>query len=100
MSPSAQSSKARQGFSRDEIAELPGVSYVRTQYCHPDRSAAKQAQRRDLVFQRSHGYRARTYSFSPDTLPRSTVIDALGSVNVVPEFAATVVATGGLSGSA
>src|SRR4051794_30948916 len=40
------------------------------------------------------------YSFSPTTLPRKTVIEALGKVNVVPEPAVIVVATGGLSGSA
>jgi len=33
------------------------------------------------------------------TLPRSTVAEALGSVNVACEFAVTTVAAGGLSGS-
>jgi len=35
----------------------------------------------------------------PATFPRSTVTDALGSVNVLCELAGIVVAAGGLSGS-
>src|SRR5579864_7115336 len=49
-----------------------------------------------------HGLSIRSACFSQKlpTLPRSTVIEALGSVNVVCEFAVTTVATGGWSGSA
>src|SRR2546425_7382200 len=39
-------------------------------------------------------------SSRPATLPRRTVIEALGRVNVVCELARIAVATGGLSGSA
>src|SRR6478609_565707 len=43
---------------------------------------------------------AGSYSLSPATFPRKTVMEALGRVNVVPEPAVIVVAIGGLSGSA
>jgi hypothetical protein len=41
----------------------------------------------------------RPHSFKPATLPRNTVIDAFGRVNIVCELAAIVVPTGGWSGS-
>ena len=41
----------------------------------------------------------RPHSFNPATLPRSTVTDAFGRVNIVCELAAIVVPTGGWSGS-
>ena len=52
-----------------------------------------------FCFRAENRFELRPHSFNPATLPRNTVIDALGRVNTVCKPAAIVVPTGGWSGS-